>query len=194
MALPPQALEQLGRESIRSPGWSSRILMLAGTIFFASIAIYLGVVLGYRPFLVGQLKEVEEEITRLEVQIPPADQEAIITFHSQLLNVRRLLVEQRFPSRVFPLLEENTEVDVYFTKATLDLAKNRLELEGKAKTMDDVVAQLAAFRAVPEVRQVVFEGAARGSDGLWNFSANLSLDKTLYVDTPVSGVVSSSTP
>lgn len=175
MALPQTVLERLERETPRTPGWSGQLLMFSGTVFFLSILIWVGLVYGYKPYLFSQLKKAQTQIQAFGQQVPVEEQAKIANFYSQLTNLKNLLGGHVLVSQLFPWLEKNTEVNVYFEKFGLNTKTGEVLLGGVAKTMDDVNQQLAIFSSRQEVKKlsvttVSFEG------GAWRFDVKLSLN------------------
>ncbi len=173
MALPQKAIEQLSREPVRTPGWSGRILMFSGTVFFLSLAIYFGVFFGYRPYLNSQVTGLKDEIQKFSQRIPVADQERLINFYSQLVNLKSILAKQELSSKVFAWMEANTHMNVHFVSFALDLSKHKINLAGRAKTIPDLAQQLASLQILMEIKKLEFSGASLSKDGFWEFSLNL---------------------
>lgn len=180
MPLPPKAIEQLGREPIRTPGWSGRVLMFTGTIFFLAAAVFFGIKFGSIPYWQSRLSEAEGKISVFEQRVPAEKQEKVLVFYSQLSNLEELLDKQKFSSAAFSFLERATQGGVYFSRFTLDLPQSKITLSGNARALDDVSRQLFAFNQSAEVDKVIFGGATLGADNVWSFSVTLLLkDRTL---------------
>ena len=181
MPLPPKAIEQLGREPVRTPGWSGRILMFTGTLFFLSLAIYFGILVGYRPLLDGRLRDAEKAISDFKIQTPIEEQNKIIVLFSQLKNLEDLLLKQKFSSLVFPWFEETTDPDIYFSKFSLDVTRNPVNVSGQAKSLNDIVDELAILGGREEVSKIGFSGASRDRDGLWSFGLNITFNNNFFI-------------
>ena len=177
MALPPKAIEQLGREPVRTPGWSGRILMFSSTLFFLSVATYFGIIFGYKPFLTSRLEAVENETRKFSQQVPAAEQENIIIFYSQLVNLRTLLNKQKLASLAFPWLEQHTHRGVYWSSFSLNVDGGSINVSGQARTLEDLAQQLVSLQGLPEIEDVEFSGASEGAGDFWNFSLNIRLDR-----------------
>ena len=175
MPLPPKAIEQLGREPIRTPGWSGRVLMFTGTIFFLALAVYFGITFGSLPYWISRGSGVDQKIEVFKKQVPPEKQEEALVFYSQLANLKGLIENQKFSSAAFPFLERATQGGVYFSRFTLDLPQNKITLSGNARILDDISRQLFAFNQSAEIDRVIFGGATLGADNVWNFGVTLFL-------------------
>jgi len=180
MALPQKAIEQLSREPVQTPGWSSKLLMWSSTLFFISLATYFGLRFGYQPYLITQQNEVQDEIERFTQQIPVEEQEKIITFYSQLANVRTLLANQTIASALMPWLESYTHQSVSFSSFSANLAQATIAMTGEALTLTALAEQIAAFQETPDVLEFEFPGAAKTDEGRWGFTVNLTLDPALF--------------
>src|SRR6266850_2985386 len=115
MALPQKVVEQLGREPPKTPGWSGKLLMFSGTIFFIALAIYLGLSFGYKPYLSGEIDKINADIDQFGQQVSVADQLKLLSFYSQLGNIKALLATQIVGLRAFDWVEQNTQVNTYLS-------------------------------------------------------------------------------
>lgn len=161
---------------MRTPGWSSGILMFTGTLFFISLAIYLGIIFGYNPYLTSRLKTAENNITKFTQKTPVDQQEKIIRFFSQISNLRNLLSDQQFASGVFPWLQDHTQANISYSGFNASLVKSQVNLSGEARTVRDLAEQIAVFENLPEIRDVTFSGTSQNPAGFWTFSFVLSFD------------------
>src|SRR3989304_3721474 len=128
MALPQKVLEQLGREPPKTPGWAGQFLMFSGTLFFIAAFVYLGLVFGYRPYLASEVRKLQDQINIFIQQIPLEEQNKIINFYSQLLNLRSLLDNHAISSQLFDWLEQNTQVNVYYDRFDVNLRTGELRI------------------------------------------------------------------
>ncbi len=175
MALPPQAIERLSREPAGTPGWSSRLLMFSVTLLFLSAFSYVGLEFGYRPLLQSQIQKKEGDLKKLSQQIPAADQDKIIAFYSQLSNLKKTLDGHTLATRLFSLLEKNTQASVYFTRFAYNAKNNQVTLTGVAKSVEDAAQQILIFERQPEFSGVAFNNVSNLPSGQWQFDAQLTL-------------------
>src|SRR3989344_2398543 len=154
MALPPQAIEKLIRDPAETPGAYRQFLMLGGTLFFLMLILYFGLVYGYEPYLSSYVVKVEEEIEKFAAEIPVEEQQKIILFYSELVNLRTLLGSRVFASPALALLERNTLPAVYYSKASLNAVTNEVSLTGVAQTLEDASREAAAFEREPSVERI----------------------------------------
>lgn len=173
MALPQKVLEQLGREPPKTPGWASQFLMFSGTIFLISIFVYFGIVFGYRPYMVSESNKLEDKINTFSQQVSAEEQDKVVGFYSQLLNLRSLFSTHIISSQLFDWLDENTQVRVYFDKLDLNTKTGDIRLGGLAKTMEDANQQFAIFTSRPEVARVNISSVSF-SNNLWRFDVTLT--------------------
>lgn len=183
MALPQKAIEQLSRDPVRTPGWSSRLLMFTSAVFFLSVAIGLGVRFGYIPILQKQLVAVKKEIADFETRTPLAEQEKIITFYSQIENLKNLIRTQNLASAFFPWLESKTHTSVSFKSLRLDPVKKEAQLQGNARSLRDVAEQLAAIEYVPEVQSIQFGSASFSEKDFWSFGVTIIFKPAFFNTT-----------
>lgn len=173
MPLPQKVIEALSRESAQTPGWSGQLLMFSGTLFAIALFVYLGIIFGYRPYLNSEARKLNSQIQAFSQKIPISDQENIIRFYSQLVNVQSLLKNHVAVSPLFGWLEKNTQANVYLTRLSVNVPGRQAAVSGVAKTMEDVAEQLAVFERAPEVDQVNVGNISLGATGAWQFDAAL---------------------
>jgi len=173
MPLPQKVIEQLGREPPKTPGWSGQLLMFSTTVFVITLLIYLGLVFGYKPYLNAEVNSLQKQIQQFSQQIPLEEQNQIISFYSQLLNLRSLLTNHVISSPVFTWLEDNTQINVYFASFSLNRREGQVRLAGVAKTMEDVTQQFAIFVSKPEIAKVEIPNVSFSS-GAWRFDVTLT--------------------
>ena len=113
MPLPQKVVEQLGREPSQTPGWSRKLLMFSGTIFFIALFVYFGLSFGYTPYLAAQIAQINKDIDQFGQQVSVGDQLKLVSFYSQLGNIKSLLSSQIVGLRVFDWIENNTQVNSY---------------------------------------------------------------------------------
>ena len=169
-------MERLVHESVRTPGWSGRLMMFASTLFLISIFAYLGLAYGYRPYLSGQHDSLAAQAKTLSQQVQTQNQAQVVEFYSQLSNLRSILDKHMYASSLFGLLEKSVHPNVYFTHLSFNSANNQVTLNGMAKTAQDIPAQIQIFQAQPGVSRVAFNNlSAAGTGGQWQFDVVLTL-------------------
>lgn len=169
MALPEQVVARLSREPVHTPGWSGQLLMFAGTIFFISFGVYLGLVFGYKPYLDSKISALDAQIQGFTREIPLSDQEQLASFYSQLSNLGGILQKHVVSSPLFDWLEKHTDANVYYTKFNFSPSTNQLALTGTAKTTSDFIQQLQAFQGESAVERINVNSLTSSSNGTWQF-------------------------
>ncbi len=180
MPLPQQVVDRLSRESVTTPGWSGRLLMFAGTIFFTTLTVYLGLVFGYKPYLNSQINQLDDQIKKFTQKIPISEQEKLIVFYSQLINLNTILHQRPVPSPVFDWLEKNTQANIFYTRFTMTTATGELSLNGIAKTVDDFVQQLQVFQSEPAVRRFTVNTVTTSANGNAQFDVVLFFNPDFF--------------
>lgn len=175
MPFTESAIAELAREPLRTPGWSSRLLMLSGTIFFVSVFVYFGLVFGYKPYLENQVQKLNDQIQSFSQKISVEDQENIVRFYSQSTNLKTLLGNHVTPSPILRWLEQNTHTGVFFTRFVLNTNQNQLSLSGAGRTAADAGAQAIIFERAAAVERVNLTSVSVGPTGLWEFTLTLFL-------------------
>ncbi len=181
MPLPEKVIEQLGREPARTPGWSFGIILFSAGFLFIVLFVYFGLTFGYEPYINAQIAQQQDKINQLGQSISPADQANLISFYSQLANLRTLLKSHVLSSQFFSWLEKNTEANVYYQSLVLS-SDGQVTLSGNARTEADINQALAIFENAPEVQRVAVSNVGISeSTGGWGFTATLTLQPSLLV-------------
>jgi hypothetical protein len=175
MALPPSAIEQLSRDPLRTPGWSGRLLMFSVTLLFISIAGYAGLTFGYEPYLTNRIQEAKSEMDQLSRKASAEEQSKVLSFYSQLVNVKNLIDGHTYPTLLFKWIETATHPNVYFVKFDFNAKNRTVSLLGTAKNVRDVTEQIEIFEKRPEVAQVSFSNVSVLGTGGWQFDASVVL-------------------
>jgi|GEM_PF-417868 hypothetical protein len=184
MALPQQVVQQLNQGSSRSPGWSSGIILFAGSIFFIIIFIYAGLKFGYEPYLNSQLSSLQGQAQKLGQSVSASDEASLVTFYSQISNIQSLIKGHVFFSQFLTWLEQNTEGNIYYTNMSF-ASGDQITLSGVAKTSADITEQVAAFEASPNISSVTLSNVAFSSSANdWTFNAVLVLNSSILLWTP----------
>ena len=190
MALPQRVIEQLGREPVRTPGWSGGLLMLAGTLFFISILIAGGLSYGYQPYLNNQATTLDSKIKKFGQDVPMEDQQKILIFYSQLVNLKKLLKQHVSVSPTLEWLQKNTSPNVYYSKFVLDVVKKSIGLSGSAKSVNDFAEQMQNFSSRPEIVSATFTNLGLGKDNFWTFDISLIVKPELFSGSAMTAVSS----
>ncbi len=174
MALPQKVIEQLGREPPRTPGWSGQLLIFSSTVFVVCLFIYLGLVFGYQSYLQDGVQKLQDQIQLFSQKIPTDEQAKLVSFYSQIANLRSLISNRVISSRALAWLEKNTQANSYLDKFGLDTAGAKMTVGVKSKTMADALQQIAIFENLPEIKSVDIGGISF-SENLWQFDATIVL-------------------
>ncbi len=157
----PQNLQNnFSGESSYAPmslGLPWRILLFAIILFAFSIFIFLGLKFGYNSYIDSTDKKLDQKIDDLATTVSQDEQKTLISFYSQLNNLKDVLGEHRFSVRVFDLLEKYTIPSVYFNDAKINIETNKVQLSGFAKSTEDLVEQLGVFDKSPEFPNSVLQ-------------------------------------
>ena len=179
MALPEQVVERLSREPVQTSGWSSQLLMFSATIFFISLAVYGGIVFGYKPYLEKQISSFDAQISDFGKKIPTEEQNKLVAFYSQIVNLKGILGQHAASSQLFEWLEKNTATNIYYNKMDFSLSSGQLNLAGYSKTVDDFSKQLIVFQNNPIVQRIVVNGLTISTNNTWQFNINLFLNSAV---------------
>lgn len=161
MALPsPQpSYAQVVARAPRSPAWFGQLMAFAVTLLVLSIVVYFGITFGYRPYLENRVAALDTEISDFSKKVPADEQANILTFYSQLSNLKTVLGKHTATPAFFAWLEQATVQSVQLTKVSMNVASRQVQVTGVARTQADVALQVASFQSQPGVERVDFRNS-----------------------------------
>lgn len=159
---------QFSYESI-SLGLPWKILTFSIVVFAFTVFVYFGLSAGYESYLDSRIKSLDGKIDALAEQVGQEDQQKLVSFYSQLVNLKEVLSEHKFSAQTFKLLEKYTLPSVFFKKADFEADIWKMKLEGEADTLDSLIEQMSIFDSAKELEsrsvleQIGFENQRRVS-------------------------------
>ncbi len=173
-------MDQMARRQSGSQGWLGQLLMFSGTLCFLSAAFYVGLQFGYVKFLSGKVEEVRQQITQVSREVSQEDQGRILGFYSQISNLRSILDSHVLPSYAISWFERTTVPSVYWVRFSATIQTNQVNLAGVARSMEDVISQIAVLQKDPQVQQARLNSASSDNKGVWNFDMNLTVAPSFF--------------
>lgn len=158
-------------------GWLGKFLRTSIIIFLMVVLFLLFCDLFYKPHLERQVANWENKILNLEKEIPAQDRAEVLTFYSQLVNLKKLLSQHLYPSQIFQTLEGVTHPQVAFFSFSYEFKEGRLKLEGKAQSLGVIAEQLAGFKRAPLFEKINLSGV-RKADKDYLFSLDIFFKKS----------------
>lgn len=165
--------EQLKKGERLPVGWPWRILLFMIIVFGITVTIYLGMVLGYKPYLNLRIKNLDQKIADLTQVIDERQQKNLVDFYSQLVNIQNLLSSHVMASKFFDFLEKNTHQQIQYLALDLSLADKSARLDGMSTDYDVLVQQLELFRKAPGIEHVFLEDSQTRDNKTVRFNIRL---------------------
>lgn len=163
-------------------GWPWRLLIFAIALFAFSLLVYFGVRFGYSSYLEGRITEVDAALAALTGEVTATEQEQLVGFYSQIVNLKSVLEEHEYGANIFTFLEKYTLPDVQFTEAELNVEGRTLSLQGNGPSVATVGAQLAALETAPGVLRVLLRDVS--AEGRVTFSLIITFTE-IFFDRPL---------
>lgn len=177
MAFEPQNTGLVSHELRAGLSWRLFLflLILFSTLFLA----YLGLQFGYKTFLNNSIANYDRQIAESSTQVGEVEQNNLIGFYSQIVNLKRLLGQHVFASNLFDFLEANTHSRVAFSTVSLNTQTSELSLDGVADSYSNLVSQISHFENQPGVRRVTL-GQNAADRSVVRFSIKINLDPNFF--------------
>lgn len=161
MALPQQqpSYAQVVERAPRSPAWFGQLMGFAIMLLVLAVVVYFGITFGYHPYLEKQVSGLDQEISDFSRRVPADQQAAILTFYSQLANLKTALAKHTATPAFLSWIEDGTLQSVRLTKVSMNVASRQIQVTGIARNQADVALQVAAFQARPGIERVDFRNS-----------------------------------
>ncbi len=151
---PVNMSERLGPEKL-PVGWPWKFFLFSLLVLVTAVVLYFSLEFGYKPFLNSRIDSLNQSIDQLSQTIPKEQQDNLIRFYSQIINLQDLLKNHVNVSKVFNFLQNNTNKSVAYSSADLRVGERRLNLEGTASNYEIFAQQLEAFNIASGVENLV---------------------------------------
>ena len=136
-------------------GFPWKILVFAFIVFAFALFVFFGLKFGYSSYLTSRDKTLDTRINQLAAVVSEEDQQMFISFYSQLVNLRDVLIRHTGGSDTLTLLEQQTIPSVYYTSAKILPKEKRLEVSGRASNLDSFIEQMYVLDNSPDFRERV---------------------------------------
>jgi hypothetical protein len=136
-----------------SIGFPWKILVFSAIVFGFTLFTYFGLQFGYMSFLDSRSKNLDQKINDLARVVSQEDQQQFISFYSQLVNLKEVLQKHTLLSPSLTLLERYTIPSVYYTSGRIIPKDQKIEVVGRANSIDSFVEQLYVFDGSSDFRQ-----------------------------------------
>lgn len=124
---------------------------------FLVLLIFFGVTFLSFAFLYGTkkteegLKIVEEKISQGKTKERLSLEKEIKLTKERIDNYSEILKGHLFPSKIFSLLEENTDPNIFFNSFTFKEESMRVDLQGEAKDLPSLQREISLLREKEEI-------------------------------------------
>ena len=156
-------------------GGAWRLMFFMLFVFLVLLLSYFGLVLGYKKYIAAQIQEKDQELTELASQVPKGEQEEFLKFQFQLINLENIINKHILASKALPLLETNTNPQVYYSNADINVEEARIKLQAVALSYEILSQQIQAYQKMPEVIRYQMNSVRRSDDGRVQFDISLFL-------------------
>src|SRR3990172_176203 len=110
-----------GREVL--PSGAPRKFFTFSFFMFLLVALtYFGLSVGYKAYLNRDIDKLEGALNDLRFEVPQEEQDELVSFFSQVANIKKVLDEHVIASNFFSVLEKNTHSQIAYTNMDLSVA------------------------------------------------------------------------
>lgn len=137
----------------KSTGWLSGLITISIIILVIAVGLYFGA-LFYQNYLNKSISDINSKTKNLSKEISIDDRNEILTFYSQLVNLKSLLTNHIYTSNIFSRIELITHPNVMFNSFSYDYKDKKIKLTGNAKDLNVLSQQLLAFYKTTDFKQI----------------------------------------
>lgn len=148
------------------------ILFLVGIIWFG--------LLFYKNSIDKKIESTKQEIESLSVQENKEIQTKIIDLEKNLKNVKNLLSQHIYSSKLLALLEKLTLLQVRWTDFNLKIESGLLSLKGQANNYSTLAKQILIFTQEPSFKEIKTSGISLGQLGGVKFNMEINLNPEIF--------------
>jgi hypothetical protein len=169
-----QAIEPLNKK--KTTGWMTNLITVAVIIFVVVFALYF-VGVFYENYITKNIADINSKIKDLAKEIPIEDRNEVLTFYSQLINLRALLANHLYPSNLFSRLELITHPQVTFTTFSYENKTSIIKLEGYARDLNVLAQQLLALQKTTDFVKITVSDIKNTADNV-QFGVEINFNPT----------------
>ena len=158
-----------------SLGTGLGVFFRIGFVFFVVAVLATGGLFLYRMLLVSNLTKQRAALAQLESQFPVADIERREEVARAIEASKTLLDAHVRPSRIFPLLQNNTLPAVFFSTFSYAETDRAITVSGDAPSYQAVAQQASIFESLEEVASATFSNLSLTNRGTVNFNLKIIL-------------------
>ncbi|MBI5421486.1 MAG: hypothetical protein HZA35_04235 [Parcubacteria group bacterium] len=134
--------------------WFSTMVLWGVFLFAASLGFYAAMQYWYIPKITEDTTSIISDVKKLSDEIDKDKRDQVLRTYSQVLNIKKLLGNHVYASKLFTWLEKNTHKGVFIDTITISIPRDTLDILGKAQDKDSVAEQVSVFESLPEVKSV----------------------------------------
>lgn len=123
-----------------------KFILFGFLVFILSLILFIGLKFGYLNYLDSKNQEIDKKISEITNSIDEVERENLIIFYSQIFNLKEIIKNHNYPSKLFSFLEDNTLAKVYYSDLNWTADKNVVSLKGLASDLNYLSKQLEVFQ------------------------------------------------
>lgn len=175
MAQPVSLLEkelELGREKLPI-GWPWRLLTFTAIVLGLAVVLYLGMAVGYRPYLDSRIADLDARLTEVSQSVGEGRASELRRFYSRLTNAETILKERTIATRILSLIEGTLHRDLTLTGLDIQAGTRTVKLLGLAASYEVLGQELTFLGARREVQAVFLDESSLRDQGNLQFAIRL---------------------
>lgn len=161
-------------------GGAWRLVSFMAFVFLIFVFSWLGLIFGYKPFVNAQIAKKEAVLNELAGQLPKDRQDQFLKFEYQIIALQNILNKHLAVTKIFPVLEANTNQAVLYKNMDLDVTTGKVNLRAVAQSYDVMAQQLAAYQRLTNLSKYQISNTRLSDGGRVQFEATLFFKPEIF--------------
>ena len=162
-------------------GLKLRMLLAIGALILVLIARAGAGIL--TSFFNSRQESVHNEIGALAPKWSSKLEDNILQLPSRVEEVRTLLNNHIYGSKLFDFLRANTSKQVVIDSVNIDTKNLSLDIKARAASYDVLAGQIVWLKSLPAIESLKVSGIALSEKGLVDFSLSIKLSPSFFKNT-----------
>lgn len=167
--------------TLLTKGKEAKFIPKSGWFFWLTWLIFGIIILGtifslsYKKSLQQKISIIDKELQSLKSKEEIAKVKEIKDFHGQLKNLKTILNNHVYSSKIIELIEKFTHPKIYWTNLNLLTEKSILTLSGRTASFSDLANQIASLQNNEKIKKLDLSGISINKDNIIDFNLSLEL-------------------
>lgn len=172
-------VEIIPRKPQKSSSWVNTIFYFILFLTIIAVALYFVLNDAVKKTIVA-LEEAKNSISKEETSQNQNLASDVLRYQEKINNFSKVVKGHIISSRIFEFLEKKCHPWVWFSKFSIDLYQNTVNLTGSTPTFETLGQQIIILKEDPIIEKIDLNNVAIEKDGRISFSLTLTLSQNFF--------------